>query len=183
MAQHHTALSSTPPPTPRPTPPTASATPADPPRRHSRPRHRRDTGFLPGPVRRLLRSRFSCATRPQHRTPPIRAGVTQALLTLAATVLFICLAGAGSAEAVAGPVMAVKTLPEVINSATAWIVGILATLGVFFFTVGGLRYMWASGDPAEVEKAKGAFKGAAMGFALAVLAPVLMNILKQIVGA
>jgi hypothetical protein len=98
-------------------------------------------------------------------------------------VIVICLAGAGSAEAFAGPVMAVKTLPEVINAATAWIVGILATLGVFFFTVGGLRYMAAAGDPAEVEKAKGAFKGAAIGFALAVLAPVLMNIVKQIVGA
>jgi hypothetical protein len=97
--------------------------------------------------------------------------------------IFICLAGAGPADALAGPVMAVKTLPEVINSATAWIVGILATLGVFFFTVGGLRYMAAAGDPAEVEKAKGAFKGAAIGFALAVLAPVLMNIVKQIVGA
>jgi hypothetical protein len=40
--------------------------------------------------------------------------------------------------------------------------------------------MAAAGDPAEVEKAKGAFKGAAIGFALAVLAPVLMNIIKQI---
>ena len=113
----------------------------------------------------------------------MRAGVTKALLTLVAAVIFICLAGAGSAEAFAGPVIAVKTLPEVIDSATAWIVGILATLGVFFFTVGGLRYMAAAGDPAEVEKAKGAFKGAAIGFALAVLAPVLMNIVKQIVGA
>ena len=137
-------------------------------------------------VLRLLR--HPATVRHSHRRLPsrsslIRAALAKVVLTLAVVLLFLTLAGAAPAQAMGAPVAEVKTLPEVINNATQWIVGILATLGVFFFTVGGLRYMAAGGDPAEVEKAKGAFKGAALGFALAVLAPVLMNIVKQIVGA
>ena len=172
------------------TPPSSSPTSATTRAPQPRLRHRRENRLrLLLTARRRLRSA-------EHSQPTSAAGrrrgrwarstrhfrATTVFATVVA-VIFICLAGAGSAEAFAGPVMAVKTLPEVINAATAWIVGILATLGVFFFTVGGLRYMAAAGDPAEVEKAKGAFKGAAIGFALAVLAPVLMNIVKQIVGA
>lgn len=90
---------------------------------------------------------------------------------------------AGPAAAAGGGMLAVKSLPEVIDAATLWIVGILSVAGIFFFTLGGARYMFAGGDPGEVEKAKSAFKGAALGFALAVLAPVFMSILKSILGA
>jgi len=170
MPRHRT------PPSSFPTRPTTRA-------RRSRPRHRRENRIRPllllAVVRRLL---FTGRRRGRWARSP-RQFLTTTVFATVMAVIFICLAEAGPAEAFAGPVMAVKTLPQVIDSATAWIVGILATLGVFFFTVGGLRYMAAAGDPAEVEKAKGAFKGAAIGFALAVLAPVLMNIIKQIVGA
>ena len=41
----------------------------------------------------------------------------------------------------------------------------------------------AGGDPSEVERAKGALKSAGIGYALALLAPVILTILKQILGA
>jgi hypothetical protein len=79
-------------------------------------------------------------------------------------------------------VMAVRSLPEVIDAATGWIIGILAAVATLFFVIGGLRYMTANGDPAAVEQAKGSFKSAGVGYALAVLAPVVLDILQNILG-
>jgi type IV secretion system pilin len=104
-------------------------------------------------------------------------------MAAAVVVASTSFAAAAAPAVAAGPMVAVKTLPEVIDSATVWLIGILAAAGVFFFTLGGARYMFAGGDPAEIQKAKLAFRGAALGFALAVLAPVLMNVLKSILGA
>jgi hypothetical protein len=61
-------------------------------------------------------------------------------------------------------------------------VGILAALATLFLTVGGIRYVMAGGDPGEVEKAKGAFKSAGLGYALAALAPLVVSIIKGILG-
>ena len=69
-----------------------------------------------------------------------------------------------------------------ISNATAWIVGILAGVATLFLTVGGLRYLMAGGDPAEVERAKTALKSAAIGYGLAILAPVIVTVLKSLVG-
>lgn len=75
-----------------------------------------------------------------------------------------------------------QTVDEVLNNIRSWIMGILAGVAVVFLTIGGLRYLMASGDPGEVEKAKGAFKAAGIGFGLAALAPLVVEILKGIVG-
>ena len=56
-----------------------------------------------------------------------------------------------------GAMLAVKTLPQVVDSATKWVVGILGAVATFFLTLGGARYLMAGGDPGEVEKAKEAF--------------------------
>ena len=45
-----------------------------------------------------------------------------------------------------------------ISNTTVWIVGILAGLATLFLTIGGVRYLMAGGDPAEVEKAKTALQ-------------------------
>jgi hypothetical protein len=74
------------------------------------------------------------------------------------------------------------TIGEVLNNIRNWIMGILAGVAVVFLSIGGLRYLMASGDPGEVEKAKGAFKAAGIGFGLAALAPLVVEILKGIVG-
>jgi len=74
------------------------------------------------------------------------------------------------------------TLNGVIDSLRVWLVGILAGLATLFLTIGGIRYLAAGGDPAEVERAKTALKSAAIGYALAALAPLLVSILQSVVG-
>jgi hypothetical protein len=82
----------------------------------------------------------------------------------------------------AGHLLAAASIGQVINNTTIWIVGILAGLATLFLTIGGVRYVMAGGDPAEVEKAKTAFKSAGIGYALALLAPVVVTVLKSLVG-
>jgi hypothetical protein len=87
--------------------------------------------------------------------------------------------------ALAGPACAAPTtttIDTVVSNLTTWLVGILAGVATLFLTIGGLRYLTAGGDPAQVERAKTALKSAAIGYALAVLAPVIVSILASVVG-
>lgn len=79
--------------------------------------------------------------------------------------------------------VAVKPLPEVINGLRNWVMGILAAVASLFLAVAGLRYVGSGGDPAVVEQAKGNFKAALVGYALAILSPVFLQILQGILGA
>ncbi len=83
----------------------------------------------------------------------------------------------GHVLALAGSVNAVLT------NIRNWLMGILAVLATVFLSIGGVRYVVAAGDPGEVEKAKTAFKSAALGYGLAALAPLVVSVLKGIVGA
>jgi hypothetical protein len=78
--------------------------------------------------------------------------------------------------------LSAASIGQVISNTTVWIIGILAGLATLFLTIGGVRYLIAGGDPAEVEKAKTAFRSAAIGYALAILAPVVVTVLKSLVG-
>jgi hypothetical protein len=89
----------------------------------------------------------------------------------------LMLAVAAPAYAAGGP-----TISGVISNLTAWLVGILAGVATLFLTIGGLRYLTAGGDPVQVEKAKTALKSAAIGYALAALAPLIVSILASVVG-
>jgi len=91
--------------------------------------------------------------------------------------------GAAHAAHRAAMILAAKTVPQVISSTTAWIVGILAGLATLMLTVGGVRYLLAGGDPAEVQKAKIALRSAAIGYGLAVLAPIVVAILRSLTGS
>ncbi|MER6091324.1 pilin [Streptomyces bluensis] len=79
-------------------------------------------------------------------------------------------------------VWAAADIPTVITNLRNWILGILAGLATLFLTFGGLRYLMAGGDPGEVEAAKRALKAAAIGYGLALLAPVIVTVLQGIVG-
>ncbi|MFI6350193.1 pilin [Streptomyces sp. NPDC050560] len=84
---------------------------------------------------------------------------------------------------IASPVAwAVADIPTVIDNLRNWIIGLLAGLATLFLTFGGLRYLMAGGDPGEVEAGKRALKAAAIGYGLAVLAPVVVTVLQGIVG-
>ena len=78
--------------------------------------------------------------------------------------------------------LAADSISQVIANSTLWLVGILAGLATLFLTLAGVRYLMANGDPAEVEKAKTALKSAAIGYGLAILAPVIVTVLKSLVG-
>jgi hypothetical protein len=142
----------------------------------------------PKEVRRALPG----PTRPSRRRPRTHPLVKE-FTTLRRTVrLFgrIGLALAISAclvLVVATPAFAAATgapsLTTVIDNLRTWLVGILAGVATLFLTVGGLRYLAAGGDPSQVEKAKVALKSAAVGYALAILAPLLVTIIASVVGA
>ncbi|MGW3626186.1 pilin [Streptomyces sp. NPDC000880] len=117
---------------------------------------------------------FARLCRPR-RPPVFRVGWTVRIgFTVACTVL-VLLAEAAYAWAVAD-------IPTVITNLRNWIVGMLAGLATLFLTFGGLRYLMAGGDPGEVEAAKRALKAAAIGYGLAILAPVIVTVLQGIVG-
>ena len=80
------------------------------------------------------------------------------------------------------PPLAADSISQVHHNTTLWIIGILAGLATLFLTLGGVRYLMANGDPAEVEKAKTALRSAAIGYGLAILAPVIVTVLKSLVG-
>lgn len=75
------------------------------------------------------------------------------------------------------------TLDGVIDSLRLWVVGLLAGLATLFLTIGGVRYMTAGGDPGQIERAKSALRSAAIGYALAALSPVIVAILRSVVGS
>ena len=121
----------------------------------------------------------------QSRPPRPRPG-------LVARVGWPGLAGIGIGAAVlvvgwmAGPALAQTadpTLGPVIDRLRNVLVGLLVGLATLFFTVGGLRYLFAGGDPGQVEKAKVTLRSAAIGYGLAVLAPVLVRLLRYVVGS
>jgi hypothetical protein len=113
--------------------------------------------------------------RPRSRRPG--ASLARRLPTVMILTVGLLLAASAPAYAAAGP-----TINGVISNLTAWLVGILAGVATLFLTIGGLRYLTAGGDPVQVEKAKTALKSAAIGYALAALAPLIVSILASVVG-
>ena len=93
------------------------------------------------------------------------------------------LASASSAHADTMVLAIAGSVTDVLNNIRNWIMGILAGLATVFLSIGGVRYVMGGGDPGEVEKAKTAFKSAGWGYGLAALAPLVVEILKGIVGA
>lgn len=74
-------------------------------------------------------------------------------------------------------------LNQVIDSVRTWVTGLLAALATLFLTIGGLRYLTAGGNPRAVEQGKDAIKSALIGYALAALAPLLVDILRRVIGS
>ncbi|MFE9206620.1 pilin [Micromonospora sp. NPDC007230] len=73
-------------------------------------------------------------------------------------------------------------LPVVIGNLQTWVMGILAALATLFLVLAGVYWATAGGDPAQVERAKAALKNALIGYGLAVLAPILLQVVRGIVG-
>jgi hypothetical protein len=84
---------------------------------------------------------------------------------------------------VAPGALAASDLNQVIDNLRVWITGLLAALATLLLMIGGVRYLLAGGDPGSHERAKGSIRAALIGYALALLAPVLVSIVQRIVGA
>jgi hypothetical protein len=130
----------------------------------------------------IPRSRFT------SRKTLLAAAVVVAALTFG-TLLELALAHFAQATATAltaeegGGGQGAGSLNQVIDNLRNVIVGLLVALATLFLTVGGVRYILAGGDPGEVEAAKKTLRYAALGYGIAVLAPLLVTVLKGIVGA
>ena len=104
-----------------------------------------------------------------------------ACAVLVATLAILLLAPS-AAQAAGAPTAPPPTLPQVIDNVLNWMRTLLVGLATFSLTVGGVRYLLAGGDTAQVEKAKTAVKTAGGGYALAILAPAVVGVLRQVVG-
>jgi hypothetical protein len=106
------------------------------------------------------------------------------VLLTAELVVVALLATSSVARAQTVQVVALaQTLDEVLTNIRNWLMGILGGIATVCFTVGGVRRIFGAGDPGEQEKAKDCFKAGAWGFGLAALAPLIVVVLKGIVGA
>ena len=111
----------------------------------------------------------------------LRRNVSRLLFLLMATAAAVAVSV--PAYAADTPMIeAANSLPVIVSNITKWIIGLLLGVATLFLTIGGLRYLAAGGDPTEVEKAKSALKSALIGYALAILAPVLLAIVKGWIG-
>ncbi|WP_249385042.1 pilin [Nocardia uniformis] len=118
---------------------------------------------------------------PSNQPVRTRRVLARTAVVLAVGTVVLAAAGAASAEPVS--VLAVaEDFDTVLNNLRNWLIGILALIATVCLTIGGTRYLISSGDPGEVERAKVALKAACIGYALAMLAPVVVGVLKSIVG-
>jgi hypothetical protein len=123
------------------------------------------------------------ATGPDRIHSRIHTRIRRLVVAVAVVVAVLTALVLGVADMVAAaPCPDTHQLTNVIDNLRNWFIGILVTLAVFYFTVAGIRHLAAGGDPTEIQKARHALKNGAIGFGIAALAPVLVSILKQIVG-
>lgn len=114
----------------------------------------------------------------------LRSGALRATATATISTIGLALVAPSAAYAGTGaPIdLAVNDLPTVIGNLQSWLMGILAALATLFLVLAGVYWATAGGDPVQVERAKGALKNSLVGYGLAVLAPVLLQVVKGIVG-
>ena len=117
------------------------------------------------------------AITPSHPVRPRLALLARiAALALAAGLLFAIFAPWPACAADGD-------LTSVIDSIRTWVAGILAGLATLYLTIGGVRYLMANGSPRAMEEGKNAIRSALIGYALAALAPLFVNILRKVINA
>jgi hypothetical protein len=115
-------------------------------------------------------------------TRALRHAARIAAPAAAAAVVTLAVPAAAYADSGGPVVLAANDLPTVIANLQTWVMGILAAVATLFLVLAGVYWATAGGDPAQVDKAKGALKNALIGYGLAVLAPILLEVVQGIVG-
>jgi Type IV secretion system pilin len=138
----------------------------------------------PAAHRSTSRQRDHAARHHRHRDRAHRRIRRTHLVVIVPLAVVGLLVSASSASAETTHVLALAaSLDQVLTNIRTWIMGILAGLATVFMSLGGVRYVMAGGDPSEVEKAKTAFRAASIGYGMAALAPLIVTVLRGIVGA
>jgi len=115
--------------------------------------------------------------------PDSLAVVVNRLLRLARSLLIASVAALLFTAVFAPPASAATDVNGVLESIRTWVAGVLAALATLFLTIGGVRYLVANGNPRAVEEGKAAIKSALVGYGLAALAPMFIDILRRVLGA
>ncbi|MFV2198823.1 hypothetical protein [Nocardiopsis sp. LOL_012] len=72
-------------------------------------------------------------------------------------------------------------LRQVVERLRLVLIALASALGTLFLSIAGVRWLVAAGEPGQIDGAKRALSGAAIGYGIAVLATVLMDVLDWIV--
>lgn len=128
---------------------------------------------------RTLRARLRA---PKTQSLAMSRRAVRLVVPVGAAVLILLSPVAAHADPAATVEVAVNSLPQVVENLKKWIMGILAAVATLFLVLAGVYWATAGGDPTQVDKAKGALKNALIGYGLAVLAPVLLQVVRGIVG-
>ncbi|WP_236572080.1 hypothetical protein [Nocardiopsis sp. FR4] len=116
-------------------------------------------------------------------------GVRQVAVVVAAGVLAVCWVVAGgdavwvwAAEATAESAEEeTAELRQVVNRIRMVIIALASALGTLFLTIAAVRWLAANGEVGAIDGAKRALTGTAVGYGIAILATVLMDIVEWIV--
>ncbi len=75
-----------------------------------------------------------------------------------------------------------NTVEEVATNLLTSLKNIVAVLAVLFIVIGGMMYIFSSGDEKRIETAKKIITGAAIGFAIVLIAPSLLREIGDVLG-
>jgi hypothetical protein len=131
------------------------------------------------------RSRPDRRDLPRHRIrlrPRYHIGPMMLLAGLFAAASLV-MTGASAHAATTADLAIVGSFDGALSNLRDWLMGIIAGLATVYLTISGVRYVMSGDDPSEIEKAKAGFKAAGVGYILAALSPLVLEVLKQIVKA
>jgi hypothetical protein len=74
------------------------------------------------------------------------------------------------------------SIVDILNRVRDMLMLVIGSLSLVMLTVGGIRYVTAGGDKDGVNGAKQTVKHALLGLGVAILAPVLIQIIKTVLG-
>jgi Type IV secretion system pilin len=74
------------------------------------------------------------------------------------------------------------SIVDILNRVRDMLMLVIGSLSLVMLTVGGIRYVTAGGDKDGINGAKQTVKHALLGLGVAILAPVLIQIIKTILG-
>jgi hypothetical protein len=119
-------------------------------------------------------------SKPVQRSALRRAARVSA--TVGAAVLVLAVPSPARADPGDVAYLAANSLPVVIANLQTQIMLLLAGIATLFLVLAGVYWATAGGDPGQVDKAKAALRNALIGYGLAVLAPILLQLVQGIVG-